>query len=150
MVPQPTAVVTPSGVRDGDPPTLAALAERRGGAVLAYCGRVCVPGDAGAAGADALARFRRSVATAADPLALDPEEALLRATRYGAAAHAPRDGDSGAARGRLLGRRDGGPCAMVPELLAAQASGDLSVGDRARLARHLHRCPSCRSAEERF
>src|SRR3954452_20928769 len=97
MVPQPTAVVTPSGVRDGDPPTLAALAERRGRAVLAYCERVCAPGDAVAAASEALARFRRSVAGTGDPVSLDPEQALLRATRYAAAAHAPA-GDEAAHR----------------------------------------------------
>src|SRR4051794_40787428 len=147
MVPQPTAVVTASGVRDGDPPTLAALAERRGRAVLAYCDQVCGPGQAVAAAADALARFRRSVADASDPLALDPEVALLRSTRYAAAAHAPAIG-APAPRHGLLGRR-GGPCAIVPELLAALAAGDLTDGDRARLARHLERCPACRAAEER-
>jgi hypothetical protein len=148
MVPQPTAAVTPSGVRDGDPPTLAALAERRGRAVLAYCERVCAPGEAVAAASDALARFRRSVADANDPLSLDPEQALLRATRYAAAAHAPAVGEP-APRHGLLGRR-GGACAIVPELLAARASGDLTDGDRTRLVRHLERCPACRPAEERF
>src|SRR5690348_15900794 len=103
-MPQPTAVVTASGVRDGDPPTLAALAERRGRAVLAYCEQVCGPGEAVTAAADALARFRRSVADADDPVSLDPELALLRATRYAAAAHAPAVG-APAPRHALLGRR---------------------------------------------
>src|SRR6185437_3734690 len=113
------------------------------------CERVCKPGEAVAAASDALARFRRSVADANDPLSLDPEQALLRATRYAAAAaHAPAFGEP-APRHGLLGRR-GGACAIVPELLAARASGDLTNGDRARLARHLERCPACRAAEERF
>src|SRR4051794_33700153 len=110
MVPQSTAAVTPSGVRDGDPPTLAALAERRGQAVLAYCEHVGAPGQAVPAASDALAAFRRSVADASNPLTLDPEEALLRATRYAAAAHAPSGSE--APRPGVLGRRDG-PCAIV-------------------------------------
>src|SRR3954447_1710951 len=146
MVPQPpTAAVTPRGVREGDPPTLAALAERRGGAVLAYGEQVCAPGEALAAAADALARFRRSVAEADDPLTLDPEQALLRATRYAAAARAPHPAQAP----RRLGRR-GGPWGLVPELLAARASGDLTEGDSSRLARHLEGCAACREAEERF
>ena len=45
--------VTPEGVRAGDPAALAALCERRGGAVLAYCREVCDPGDAPLAAAEA-------------------------------------------------------------------------------------------------
>src|SRR5687768_8007389 len=89
MASGPTAAVTPQGVRDGDPVVLAALTERRGAAVLAYCEHVA-PGVAPAAAADAFARFRRDVVEARDPLALDPEAALLRATRLAAAARAPR------------------------------------------------------------
>ena len=145
MVPAATSAVTPQGVRDGDPLVLAALTERRGGAVLAYCEAVA-PGEGAVAAADAFARFRRDVVAARNPLALDPEVALVRATRLAAAAHAPRVENGG---GGLLGRR-GGACGLVPELLAARAEGRLTDGDRGRLARHLERCPACRAAEERF
>src|SRR3954468_455897 len=140
MVPAATTAVTPQGVRDGDPLVLAALTERRGAAVHAYCEAVA-PDHAEAAAAEAFARFRRDVVAARDPLALDPEAALVRATRLAAAARAPR-ADSTHGRGR------GGACALVRELLAARAEGELTDGDRGRLARHLERCPACRAAEE--
>jgi hypothetical protein len=141
----PTAAVTPKGIRDGDPIVLAALTERRGGAVLAYCEHVA-PGVAANAAADAFARFRRDVVDSRDPLALDPEATLVRATRLAAAAHAPRPHVSSSG---LLGRR-GASCALIPELLAARAEGELTMGDRARLSRHLARCAQCREADERF
>jgi hypothetical protein len=53
--------VTPQGIRAGDPAALAALCERRGGAVLAYCREVCEPAAASAAAAEALACFRAAV-----------------------------------------------------------------------------------------
>lgn len=138
-------IVTPEGVRDGDPGALSGVTERRGGAVLAYAEQVAAAGRALEATADAFSRFRAAVVTAADPCAVDPERTLLRATRFGAAAAAPRSMP-------LRARLRGGPaaCLLVPELLAARAERELTGADVARLARHLARCPACRSAEARF
>ena len=142
----PTAVVTAQGVRDGDRSALAALVERRGAAVLAYCEAVAEPGRGLEAAGEAFARFRREVRAAAEPRALDPEALLLSATRRAAAARAP---EPEAPRG-LLARRLGTTCPLVPELLAVRADGKLTTADRLRLSRHLERCESCRAAEERF
>src|SRR5439155_22642 len=49
-----------------------------------------------------------------------------------------------------LARRRGATCALVPELLAARAEGDLTAADRMRLARHLERCEDCLAAAARF
>src|SRR5881409_3726956 len=142
----PTAAVTARGIRDGDRAALGALVARRGAAVLAYCDRVAAPGRALEAAGEAFAGFRREVVTAAEPRALDPEALLLCSTRRAAATCAPR---AAAPRG-TLSRRRAGTCALVPELLAARAEGDLTASDRMRLARHLERCDDCRAAAARF
>jgi len=142
----PTAVVTAQGVRDGDRSALAALVERRGAAVLAYCEAVAEPGRGLEAAGEAFARFRREVRAAPEPRTLDPEALLLSSTRRAAAARAP---EPEAPRG-LLARRLGTTCPLVPELLAVRADGKLTTADRMRLSRHLERCESCRAAEERF
>src|SRR4051812_13348096 len=141
--------ITARGVAEGDPAVLATLQKRRGGAVLAYCRHVCIPGAAPRASAEAFAAFRREVAEAPDPTALDPEQALLRATRYAAAAHAPRF--LRAKRGLMrLGLGRSQRCMRVPDDLAARESGE--GGGRLwrwRLARHVANCDTCKGAEAR-
>ena len=146
-MPSPSpAAVTARGVREGDRAALAALVDRRGAAVLAYCDHLSAPGRALEAAGEAFADFRRHVRDAEDPRSLDPEKLLLNATRRAAAARAPRpEAPTG-----LLARRRAATCQFAPELLAARAADDLSTADRLRLARHLERCPDCRAAEERF
>ncbi len=142
---QEHTIVTPEGVRDGDPLALSGLTARRGRAVLAYADRVAAPGRSADAAAAAFAWFRRAVVEATDPYAVDPERTLLRGARYTAAAHAPRVLPL---RARLRG--GAAPCELVPELLAARAERELSDADISRLTRHLGRCAPCRAAEERF
>jgi hypothetical protein len=144
------AAVTPAGVRAGDPLTLQALCDKRGPAVLAYCERVCAPGEAVAAAADAFARFRAAVAAADSPAELDPDGLLLAETRHAAAARAPR-GRVGSGLARRLGARVApSACALVPDLLVARAERRLSEADEQRLGRHLDRCTSCHAASRRF
>jgi hypothetical protein len=144
------AAVTPAGVRAGDPLTLQALCDKRGPAVLAYCERVCAPGEAVAAAADAFARFRAAVAAAHSPAELDPDGLLLAETRHAAAARAPR-GRVGSGLARRLGARVApSACALVPDLLVARAEHRLSEADEQRLGRHLDRCTSCQAASRRF
>jgi hypothetical protein len=138
-------LVTPEGVRDGDPAALSGLTTRRGSAVLAYAQRVASPERSVDAAAAALAWFRRAVVEAADPYAVDPERTLLRGARYAAAARAPRQLPL---RARLRG--GSAACQLVPELLAARAERELGPADRQRLGHHLDRCAGCRLAEERF
>lgn len=142
------SLVTPEGVRDGDPAALSGLTTRRGAAVLAYAEQVAQPGRCVDAAAEAFAQFRRAVVTADDPYDVDPERTLLRGTRFASAAVAPRELPL---RVRLRGARQGpSPCELVPELLAARAESELSAADGDRLSRHLRRCAPCSAAEARF
>ncbi|MEJ7786918.1 MAG: hypothetical protein WKF96_19125, partial [Solirubrobacteraceae bacterium] len=77
----PPAAITPQGVRDGDPAVLAALATRRGPAVLAFAGEVVEPSYVVRAAADAFARFRAEVADPAGSVDAHPDALLLRAAR---------------------------------------------------------------------
>jgi hypothetical protein len=141
--------VTPEGMRTGDPAALAALCERRGAAVLAYCAEVCEPAEASLAAAEALARFRAAVWASGDAPGLDPERLLLSATRHAAAARARVPADPGAAR-RILGRGHTETCARMPALIVARAENLLGSADLDRLSRHVDRCPSCRATEATF
>ena len=136
--------VTPAGVRDGDPAALAALTERRGGAVLAYARALVGSSRAVEASGAAFARFRLAVSNSDDLFAIDPERLLLHTTRCAAAARVPRPTTAG------LRVRRNRPCDLAPELLVARAEGTLTAADRSRLSHHLERCASCRSLEERF
>jgi len=149
-----TGQVTALGIRDGDPAVLQALVDRRGFAVLAYCERACPPGTGIDAAADAFARFRETVLGAARPAQLDPEAALLSATRHAAADRVPRpaaqQGASGPL-GRLLGGRAHPELLdAVPELLVARADGMLDAADEERLVRLLDGSAAARAVEQRF
>jgi hypothetical protein len=141
--------VTPQGIRAGDPAALAALCERRGGAVLAYCREVCEPAAASAAAAEALARFRAAVWAAADASDLEPERLLLSATRHAAAARARTTFEASTPR-RMLGRGQSVTCVRMPGLIVARAENLLGSADLDRLSRHLERCQACRATEAAF
>lgn len=144
----PNAAVTPEGVRDGDAAAIAGLIERRGGAVLAYCAAVCPPELAERAAAEAFARFRAAVAGAPDPYDVNPEAALLRATRQSAAWLA-RTAPPAPGVARLLRRRED-PVQHVPTLLVARAEGDLGPADTQRLAALLERSAPARDVQQAF
>jgi hypothetical protein len=149
QLPGQAGAVTPDGVRTGDPAALAALCERRGGAVLAYCREVCEPADAPLAAAEALARFRAAVWASGDAADLDPERLLLSATRHAAASRASVTPEPGATR-RMFGRGHAETAARMPALIVARAENLLGSADLDRLSRHLDRCPSCRATEAAF
>jgi hypothetical protein len=130
------SVVTPSGVRDGDPDALAGLCERRGPAVLAYCRIVAGDSAAAAAAAEAFARFRAAVVAAEDPASLKPEALLVSATRHAAAHHAIVVAS--------------GLCAEVPVLLAGRADRSISPANVELLEGHLDACWTCRAPVARF
>jgi len=142
------AAVTPTGVRDGDPAAIAGLVDRRGGAVLAYCTAVCPPELVERAAAEAFARFRAAVAAASDPYDVDPEAALLRATRQSAAWLA-RTAPPAPSVARLLRRRED-PVQHVPTLLVARAEGELSAADQHRLSSLLERSAPAREVQVAF
>ena len=130
------ATVTPSGVRNGDPAALAGLCAVRGPSVVAYCRHVAGTADAGAAAADAFARFRVAVVAAGDTTSLNPEALLISATRTSAAARAHVNAQ--------------GDCADVPVLLAARADKTIAAEDLERLESHLEGCWACRAPVARF
>jgi len=148
-LPGQAGAVTPDGVRTGDPAALAALCERRGATVLAYCREVCEAVDAPLAGAEALARFRAAVWASGDASDLDPERLLLSATRHAAAARARLVAEPGTTR-RILGRGHTDTCARMPGLIVARTENLLGSADLDRLSRHLDRCASCRATEAAF
>lgn len=146
-----TGQVTALGIRDGDPAVLNALVDRRGAAVVAYCERACAPGLATEAAADAFARFRATVIATERPTDLDPEAALLAATRVSAADRAPEPAGTGAGPlGRMLGGKAPENIAEVPALLVARADGSLDPASEDRLNRLLDASAAARAAEERF
>jgi hypothetical protein len=149
QVPEQAGAVTPDGVRTGDPVALAALCDRRGAAVLAYCREVCAPDDAPLAAAEALARFRAAVWACGDAADLDPERLLLSATRHAAASLARGPAEAGTTR-RILGRTHTDTCPRMPALIVARAENLLGSADLDRLSRHLDRCSSCRATEAAF
>ena len=130
-----SAVVTPLGVRDGDPDAVATLIQRRGAAVLGYCEEVAAPGEAVAAASESFGGFRDAVASAPDVASFDAEGELVRSTRFAAANRAPQTGR-------------GAP--MVPTLLAARAEGELGPDDEERLTRLLGRSSEARTSADRM
>jgi hypothetical protein len=140
--------VTPEGVRAGDRAALAALVERRGPAVIAFCTQVCGPRMADRAAAEAFARFRAAVRDAPDLTGLDPESLLRGATRHAAASMARQP--SGPPPHGKLRSRGTQTCQHVPTMLAARANGALGEADLDRLARHMERCERCDALAEIF
>lgn len=123
-------------MREGDPAALTALCAARGPSVVAYCRHVAGSEHAGAAAADAFARFRVGVVRVDHTASVDPEALLISATRTSAAAHANTTA--------------GGYCAEVPALLAARAEKTLAPVDLERLESHLEQCWACRAPVARF
>ena len=141
------------GIRDGDPAVLQALVNRRGAAVLAYCEQACAPSLALDAAADAFTRFRATVLAAERPGDINPEGALLSATRHAAAARTPRPpaAPSAGGLGRLLA--GGTPTDRLPDvpmLLALRADGEITAEDEEVLEALLDASPVARAIEERF
>ncbi|WP_138974242.1 zf-HC2 domain-containing protein, partial [Patulibacter medicamentivorans] len=115
--------------------------------MLAYGDEVARPDLALQAASEAFAAFRIAVATADQADALDPEAALLHATREAAARHAENPYRPS---GRERPERRTTACELMPRLLVAWTEGRLSVEDEQRLVRHLRRCPDCRALKDAF
>src|SRR3954452_6191171 len=126
----PPAAITPQGIRDGDPAVLAALAARRGPAVMAFASEICDEHFAVRAVADAFARFRAAVATDEEAVKQHPDALLLRCARRAALDLAPRGPDLG--------------CGPAIDLLAQRAERAIRRRDASLLSRHLTTCEHCR------
>jgi len=130
-MPGSTPSVTPHGVRDGEPASLAGLAQRRSGSVLDYARHACGERAAMDAAAESFARFRGAVVAADDLRSLAPDALLLSCTRNAAAALVPVAGGGGPA------------CYATPHLIVGRFEATNSVADAARLARHVQTCAAC-------
>src|SRR5689334_7624792 len=111
----PSAAITPQGIRDGDPAVLAALAARRGPAVVAFAQTICEPAYVVRAAADAFARFRAAVADPNLDSSVHPDALLLRCARRAALDLAPRGPELG--------------CGPATELLALRAELTIKAAD---------------------
>src|SRR4051794_41186782 len=126
----PPAAITPQGIRDGDPAVLAALAARRGPAVMAFAAEICDEHYAVRATADAFARFRAAVASDEDAIKQHPDALLLKCARSAALDLSPPGPDLG--------------CAPAVDLLAQRAEKSIKPRDATLLSRHLSSCEHCR------
>src|SRR4051794_23292350 len=127
----PPAAITPQGIRDGDPAVLAALAARRGPAVMAFATEICDEQFAVRATADAFARFRVAVASDDEADKQHPDALLLRSARRAALDLAPLGPDLG--------------CGPAVDLLAKRAEKTLKSRDASLLTKHLSSCEHCSS-----
>ena len=138
------SAITQGKLRDGEPDALAALCQRRGPAVFAYCAQVAGREHAVAATGDAFARFRAAVAA---PRELTPSEAeaLLRTvTRRAATAR-------GVDPGARLPEPGADRCGTREHWLLSYVEDDEFTDDeRAQIAAHISGCPACRHVLHRI
>lgn len=138
------ADITRGKIRDGDPGALAALCERRGAAVLAYCEQVADRGHATTAAADAFARLRVAVVAPGKAPRME-SDALLRHMVRRAAAW--RGTNALAAR---AGKPVSETCAAEELGLVGYVEKSLPPADRESLDDHLVRCGGCCAALRRL
>jgi hypothetical protein len=131
-------------IRAGNPDAIAGFRDAHIAKVRSYCAQVCPPDrideTCEAALREFVARIRES-----DALRVDLGQELLRATRSAAAG-----------RFELSTQTDAAVCLAMPELIAAEANGELRAEGSA-LRSHEQECATCaetvqrmRRAEEAF
>jgi hypothetical protein len=135
-------------IRDGDPDAVAGFYDGRAASVREYCASLCPPALADEATLAAFVDFLGRLEHAGDNA--DADELVLKATRTSAAARL-RIVKPPSALGRLLGRGQQPvtqpECQSMPELLAAEANGELDHGPHRE---HLSACRVCRSTQTRI
>lgn len=136
--------ITQAKIRDGDPRALAALCERRGAAVLAYCEQVAARDQAADAAADAFARLRASVMALGEARSVDGDVLLLHVVRSAAGW---RGSNAVAAR---EGRPVSESCAALEFELVAYVENSLSRAAREGVDDHLAQCRFCAAALRRL
>src|SRR5581483_7127661 len=126
-------------IASGDADATRAFVAEHAGSVRVYCAAVAGSDEVDDAVAAAFAGFAEAVARAPGAADSRLDAGLLAATRPAAARHThvtPRRGPIPQFLPKLLGRKvepSPGPCARVPELLAARANGPLPTNVAARL-----------------
>lgn len=141
-----SATIDHAGISAGRADALENLVQARGDSVIAYVLELAAEGEAGRAGAEAMARFRAAITTLGANSRVETDVLLLAATRHAAAAAADLDR---LWRGARIQERDPN-CDRMPTMLAARAVGQLNAADLERVARHLWRCEGCRLVEAAF
>jgi hypothetical protein len=137
-------------IREGDPDAVAGFYDGRAGSVREYCATLCPAGLVDAATLAAFVDFLGRLENAGDDA--DVDELVLQATRTSAAGRLRIVGPTSAVD-RLLGR--GGQagnqpeCQSMPELLAAEANGELPAEQHGH-REHLEDCRVCRVTEARL
>ncbi|MEJ7797027.1 MAG: zf-HC2 domain-containing protein [Solirubrobacteraceae bacterium] len=137
------ADITAARIRDGDPAALAALCERCGAAVFAYCEQVAAPGQATLAAADAFESFRIAVVAGGTLTGDEAQRLLLSMTREAAAA---RGVNATAARDSRLSDSCPGEEAELLDYL----EDALSPATRDGVDDHLAHCRPCATALRRL
>ena len=139
------AHITPESLRSGEPEALAALCDRRGAAVFAYCQRAAGGEAAAGAAAEAFAQFRSVIQPRGALANQAAAEVLLRsATRrcalvYADEAASAREGEAGA---------EG--CDVQGAALIVYVEGALAAADREVVADHVAECGSCAATLQRL
>lgn len=144
-VPDPVASPRPSLaelIRAGDCDAATGFYEAHAYKVRSYCAEACrwelVEEACEASFVDFVGRMR-----AGSERDVDLEDILLKATRGAAAGRAVVEQAGPAGAGALRGRGvDKAICAVMPELLAADANGEGSRGNQ-ELHAHIENCPTC-------
>ena len=146
MTVKDTSVITPQKLRSGEPATLAALCDRRGAAVIAYCRRAT--GDDAIAvtvAAEAFAQFRRAIQSENALAGKGEAERILRsATRRCALVHAHE-----AAIAREPGAGTNG-CVVQGAALLVFVEGALGPDEHAVVTTHVRECDSCAAVLQRL
>jgi outer membrane biosynthesis protein TonB len=130
-----------------DPDTLVEFEASRRPIVLSYCSWLCDPARADEAADAAFAALERRLESSHGGRAVDIDRALREATREAVAECMPEPVARGSRLRRLSGRD--ATCDLMPRLLGARASAQLSPADAERAARHLDRCWGCKALERR-
>lgn len=139
------AHIMPAKLRSGAPETLAALCDRRGAAVFAYCRRAAGDEAAVAAAAEAFAQFRRAIQPADALAGKGKAELLLRsATRRSALVHA----DHAAAMWEADAGTEG--CEVRGAALLVYVEGALGPAEREVVATHVRQCTACAAVLRRL
>jgi len=140
------AHITPPKLRSGEPAALAALCDRRGAAVFAYCERAAGPEAAVAAAADAFAQFRRAIMPAGALTGKDHADTLLRsATRRCALVHA-----EAASAGRREGNEGTDECDGQEAALLVYVEDAFAPAEREVVATHVAKCGTCAARLQRL
>ena len=139
------AEITPAKLRSGDPAALAALCDRRGAAVFAYCQLAAGSDGAATVAAAAFAEFRRAIQPPGTLTRGGEAERLLRAVSRRAALEHIR-GVSAGHRGSSVRA----PCDVADHEIVAYLDRTLAPADHDVVAAHVGGCGSCTVLLERL